>query len=119
MNELQEVLQISAKLYTLLGEHPPIDDRDSYVEDINNLLDLRGQKVEALKITSFTFNKSEKSHVMLYELDKGIQERLLLIMGKVKEDLRTVQQSKKQEQQYSNPYSHLQTIDGMYYDKKK
>lgn len=119
MNELQDVLQISAKLYALLGEKKSSEDREIFIEEINSLLDERNEKITALKNVGFEFNTSEKSHTMLYELDQGIKERLQLVMQSVKDDLKNVQSSKKNEKQYSNPYGHVQVMDGMYYDKKK
>lgn len=118
-DEFQEVLQISAKLYALLGEKPSSDGRDTFIEEIDSLLDKRSEKITALKNVGFEFNKIEKSHNLLYDLDKGIIERLQLVMQSVKGDLKAVQSSKKNEQQYSNPYGHVQVMDGMYYDKKK
>ena len=40
-------------------------------------------------------------------------------MVAVKNDLKTLQVSKKSEQQYLNPYQNVRTMDGMYYDGKK
>lgn len=119
MNELQEVLQISAKLYTLLDEKKASEDREAFIEELDSLLDERNEKITALKNVGFEFNNSEKLHTMLYELDQGIKKRLQLIMQSVKGDLKNLQNSKKNEKQYSNLYGHVQVMDGMYYDKKK
>lgn len=117
MNELQEVLQISAKLYSLLGESN--ENRDELIEEVNEKLTIRGQKITLLKQAGFQFDNNNKTHMMLYELDKGIQERLQLAMNHIKGDLKQVQIAKKNEKQYTNPYGHVQIMDGMYYDKKK
>lgn len=118
-NEIQALLQISASLYAQLGEIPAGDVRDEYIEELNTKLDTRSQVIEQLLKDGFEYNSAEKSHVMLFELDKGIKERLQNVMIDIKKDLKELQNAKKNEQQYMNPYGHVQTMDGMYYDKKK
>jgi flagellar protein FliT len=119
MTELQDVLQASAKLYAMLGDISKIEDRDEFIEDINAKLDDRNDKIELLKKAGFKYDEQDKAHVTLFELDKGIMSRLQLVLDAIKRDLKDVQNSKKNEQQYSNPYGHVQAMDGMYYDKKK
>lgn len=118
-NEIQELLQLSANLYAQLGETPASDMRENYIDEINKLLDMRMQAIEQLVNKGFKYNAAEKSHAMLFELDKGIKERLQNVMMDVKKDMKELQNAKKNEQQYTNPYGHVQSMDGMYYDRKK
>lgn len=117
--EIQALLQVSASLYAQLGDMPDSESRDAYIEEINLKLETRAKAINQLLQQGFTFNAEEKSHSMLYELDRGIKERLQNVMTDIKQDLKELQNAKKTEQQYSNPYAHVQTMDGMYYDKKK
>lgn len=117
--QLQELLQISAKLYEQLSNLPSGDTRDSYIEDMNSKLDTRGEIMDALLKQGFKIDPTVKSHVTLLELDKGIRERLKNALLEIKQDMKVVQNAKKNEQQYANPYSNVQVMDGMYYDKKK
>lgn len=119
MEQIQQVLQTSAQLFSLLGETAKIEERDAFIETIHQKLELRRQAINELVNVGFVFDPTNKLHVTLKELDKGIQERLQNILQLIKEDLRVVQNTKKSENQYSNPYSNVQTMDGMYYDKKK
>ena len=118
-NEIQELLQISASLYAQLGEVPTGELRDDYIDEINNKLDMRSQVIEQLLQQGFEFDANEKSHAVLLELDRGIKERLQNVIIDIKKDMKELQNAKRNEQQYSNPYGHVQTMDGMYYDKKK
>ena len=118
MESIQSLLQVSAKLYQHLTNVSEASERDKYIEEINILLDERGIITEKLKQEGFTFDPSNRTHVMLKELDMGIQERLKNVMSAVKEDLKTLQNSKKNEKQYLNPYASVQVMDGRYYDKK-
>ena len=119
MGKIQKLLQISAKLYRYLAEIPKGEKRDKYIEIINEQLDERGVIIDMLREEGFIANPLDKSHATLIELDKGIRERLNLVMSEVKHDMRDLQNQKKNEQQYMNPYSNVRTMDGMYYDKKK
>lgn len=118
MEMVQGLLQVSAKLYQHLAEIPKDEQRDKYIEKIHLLLDERGILIEKLKYDGFKVNPENKSHTMLAELDKGIRDRLNKVMKSIQLDLKDLQNAKKHEQQYMNPYASVQVMDGRYYDKK-
>ncbi|WPK12388.1 flagellar protein FliT [Lysinibacillus louembei] len=119
MDKLQHLLQISAKLYQHLTEIPSGEDRNSYIEQISILLEERGGFMQNLLADGFKFDQANRSHQMLAELDKGIRERLDKVMEAVKEDMKELNNAKKNEKQYINPYSSVSTMDGRYYDNKQ
>ena len=119
MDNLQQLLQLSAKLYQKLNDTVKGNERDSYIEEINQLLDQRGKLIEILQKKEIQLNAQNKTHAMLIELDQGIRNRLDCVMQEVKNDLKNLQNSKKSEKQYINPYASIRVMDGMYYDKKK
>lgn len=119
MDLINELLRVSAKLYKHLTEIPSGDERTPFIEEINVLLDERGIIIENLKKEGFHYDSTNKAHVTLFELDKGICERLNLVNEAVKLDIKNLQNSKKHEMQYINPYANVQVVDGRYYDKKK
>lgn len=118
MEQTQALLQVSAKLYQHLTELPLSEQRDEYIEKIHALLDERGTILENIQQQGFIIDPANRSHVMLEELDKGIQERLQKVMNAVKDDMKVLQNAKKNEKQYMNPYSNVAVMDGRYYDKK-
>lgn len=118
MEMTQQVLQVSAKLYQHLTTLPKEEQRDEYIEKINALLDERGILIETMQQDGFRIDLNDKSHIMLAELDKGIRERLSNVMKSIQEDLKDLQNAKKNEKQYLNPYASVQVMDGRYYDKK-
>ncbi|MBD8031479.1 MULTISPECIES: flagellar protein FliT [Solibacillus] len=118
MDNIQQLLQVSAKLYQHLASLPEEEKRDEYIEKINSLLDERGLIMEHLLLNHFVLDINNKSHAMLAELDKGIRERLNKVMKVIQNDLKGLQNAKKHEQQYMNPYANVQVMDGRYYDKK-
>lgn len=119
MENIQQFLQVSAKLFKHLSKLPEEEQRDSYIERANTLLDERGIVMEKLQQNGFKIDIQLKSHVMLIELDKGIRERLNDLMNVIQNDLKDLQNSKKSELQYLNPYANVQVMDGRYYDKKR
>ena len=118
MDDLQHLLQVSAKLYQHLTHLPKEAEREEYIEKVNGLLGERGEVMEQIKSVGFIFDNENKSHVMLAELDKGIRERLKSVMELIKSDLRELQVTKKNEKLHLNPYSSVAVMDGRYYDKK-
>ncbi|MCP1143754.1 flagellar protein FliT [Lysinibacillus endophyticus] len=119
MDNLQKLLQLSAKLFQFLEDVPKGEKRDEFIQDIDRQLDERGKLVALLKEEGVSLNLQNKAHNMLMDLDKGVRERLTVVMEEVKKDLKNLQTAKKNEKHYSNPYSSVRVMDGMYYDKKK
>lgn len=119
MDVTNDLLQVSAKLYQLLTSIPKGEERGQYIENINKLLDERGKIINSLKEQNIQLNSELKSHAMLIELDQGIRERLDNVMAAIKKDMKDLQNAKKNEHQYMDPYSSVRVMDGMYYDKKQ
>lgn len=119
MSSIQDLLQISAVLYEQLGDVPKGENRDPYIEEVVNKVEVRAELADKLVTDGFVYESTNGTHKILFELDKGIKERLQLVLHGVKQDMKDLQTSKKQEKQYTNPYGHVQTMDGMYYDRKK
>ena len=118
MDQIQTLLQVSAKLFQHLTQVPESEQRDEYIEKIHSLLHERGAIIELIQQQGFKVDLTNRSYIMLAELDKGIQERLQKVMNAVKDDMKVLQNAKKNEKQYMDPYSNIAVMDGRYYDKK-
>ncbi|MEG0260039.1 MAG: flagellar protein FliT [Lysinibacillus sp.] len=119
MQLTDQLLQVSANLYKILGEDANGEERDDLIEKINAQLDKRGKIIEGLEQEGFSYDAQNRVHRTLFELDNGIRERLSIIMDTIKQEMNTLQKAKKSEEQYFNPYASVRVMDGMYYDKKK
>lgn len=119
MQRINDLLQLSANLYKMLGEIPHSLERDDFIKNINDMLDKRGELIKDLQQAGFKYDDQNRIHHTLYELDKGIKERLVTVMNAVKVDMNNLQKTKKNEDRYFNPYANVRVMDGMYYDKKK
>ena len=119
MGPVEKLLATSAQLYEHLTVIPDGDERDSYIEKIEGLLEKRGQHLEEVMASDSVSLDGHQLTPHLIKLDQGIQSRLQKVMTAIKIDMKNLQQSKKSEQTYLNPYSNVRIMDGMYYDGKK
>lgn len=118
-NSIQDFLQVSAKLYKHLSNVPTGDERSKYIEIIESFLDERGKIVDKLKKEGFRFEAQNQAHLTLFELDKGINERLEIVFSAVKDDIKDLYNAKRNEIHYIDPYDKLRNLDGRYFDGKK
>lgn len=118
MGPIEQLLSISARLYKHLTEVPGVDERDDYIELIEELLEQRGRLIEDLKSQNISLEGHQLTSHLL-ELDIGIQDRLKKVLSVIQKEIKNLQQTKKTEQQYINPYSSVQVMDGRYFDNKK
>ncbi len=95
MQPTEQLLQVSANLYKLLGEIPNSEERDSYIDNINVMLDKRGIIIKRLQEENFKFDAQNRVHNTLLELDKGIKQRLAVVMDAVKQDMANLQKNEK------------------------
>ena len=75
MQLTNQLLQVSANLYKILGDIPKGEDRDDYIQNINNMLDKRGTIIDGLRLEGFHFDEQNSAHRTLVELDNGMKER--------------------------------------------
>ncbi|WP_312753303.1 flagellar protein FliT [Rummeliibacillus suwonensis] len=119
MDQIQELLQISAQLYKHLTQLPADKERDAYIQKMDDYLDKRGiiidelKKLDANPIIGHPFEKQ------LRELDKGIIERLKKAKAEIAQDMKNLQKSKTSERRYVDPYASVRVMDGTYFDGRK
>ncbi|MCM0626394.1 flagellar protein FliT [Lysinibacillus sp. OL1_EC] len=120
MQLVEQLLQVSTNLYKVLDDTLISEERDEYIAQIHELLDQRKIIIEMLvqQEGGFRFDKQNRIHCKLLELDNGIKERLEIVINSIKKDLTNLQKAKKNESQYYNPFASVRVMDGMYYDKK-
>lgn len=119
MGQVEDFLTASQNLYNHLLNTPTEENRDEHIEQINMLLDVREQSIEGISSKSTLDIKSHELYETLLKLDKGIVTELEKVMTSIKTDIKSLQQKKRHESSYTNPYAATQTMDGMYFDNKK
>jgi len=119
MEMIQELFVTSENLYTHLADIPSSNERDDFIQKINELLDARGAVINLLKEIEPNPVHGHPLEKQLIELDQGIRNRLLKVKMSITDDMKQLQVSKKSEQRYVNPYAAVRVMDGTFYDKKK
>ena len=119
MELYKNYLQLSTDVFSQLEKFPEEEERELFIEEVTKKLDQLEIVAEELKQSGFEYDSSKREHEVLYELDKGIRDRLNKLFNIIKSDMKDLQNAKRNEAQYANPYGHVQSMDGMYYDKKK
>lgn len=117
MNRVQPIYDITLKMQQLLATDITSNDRESVIEEISSLLIQRGRYMEEAK-EPFTKEELEMGKVLL-PLNKEVQEKMDLLFRGLKLEMKQVKKQKNSNRQYTNPYDKVQTMDGMFMDKRK
>ena len=116
MASVEQFLAVSEELYNHLLKKTTDDERTEFIGEINELLDVREQVLKTIDVEEIS---KLSIYSKLIELDYGIKKELTTVMTLVKKDIKELQQKKRHEGSYTNPYAATQSIDGMYFDNKK
>ncbi len=115
MESLVGFIKKTKELLSHLEGDFPRDERESYMEKTNQLLEERGQLLNKLPNLS-ELNESTKEEMV--QLEKKMQSLLNAQQNMIKKDLHLLKLQKNKTSQYQDPYGDF-SIDGMYLDKKK
>src|SRR5690606_13078261 len=99
-NNSTKLLTISEQIFEQLGALPEQEKRIEFIEEINSQLDKRGAIIQLLVQQGFKINPDIELHQKLIKLDVAIKNRLKILMQGIKNDMRDLQNAKKNEQQY-------------------
>ncbi|MGJ9457619.1 flagellar protein FliT [Oceanobacillus sp. CF4.6] len=117
MNRAEPIYEITMKIKTLLEQDITAKSRESVIEELNNLILNRGVYMEKLKPPYLEEEKKIGKELLL--INNEIQKKMQILFAELKLEMRQVKKQKKSNQSYTNPYKHVQTIDGMFMDSKK
>jgi len=115
METLVEFIKKTKELLSHLESDFPTDDRESYMEKTNQLLDGRGQLLNQLP-NLCTLKESTKEEIA--NLEMKMQSLLENQQNEIKKDLQLLQLQKKKTNKYIDPFGDI-SFDGMFLDKKK
>jgi flagellar protein FliT len=117
MSLLTDYKECTKKLLGLLTiDEGKIDDREIVIKEINDLLEKRQELLNQLPLWP---NISEADKKEMLASEKLLKDKMIILQGKVKTDLKQQQVRKKRINQYNDPYGGNISTDGMFYDKKK
>lgn len=115
MTAVEQFILISQKLMNLLETDIHDEQREKFLNEINDLLNQRKQLLSQFPPQP---NMDERAKTELMELEQVIQSLMKNQKELIKRDIKTLQVKKRNNNQYANPYDNL-SIDGMFLDRKK
>lgn len=117
MYHLDELLKLTKQLKGLLDQQFTSKNREKIIKQTDHLIEMRGKHIQDVK-PPFTEREKEIGKQII-ELNKFIQKQMDRLFTDLKSEMRQVKQKKKSNRKYVNPYENVQSIDGMFMDKKK
>lgn len=117
MKSLEDLNTVTDKLAQLLNQPISAKKRDDIIIEVNQFLDQRDPLLKKIKPP---FKEEEKElAALIMEKDKEIQLKLDHLFLALKGEIRDVQKHQSSTEKYLDPYRHVATNDGSYWDKKK
>ena len=113
INMINELYQITDEIYQLTQTFSD-KNREKDIQKLEYLLLKRWDLIEKLPPKS---RNTESMGKKIVEMNKAIDQKLILIRHQIMADLRLLKAKKKHSNSYVNPYE-TKTFDGMFYDKK-
>ncbi|WP_078414310.1 hypothetical protein [Priestia abyssalis] len=116
MSAVQQVYGITKELYELALSSPSSEERDFYIEKIEELLEKR-QKLLPQVQPPFS-PEEQKLGREIVQMNQVIDEQLKGQKEEISIDIRKLKQKQQKTNKYTNPYENL-SFDGTFYDKRK
>ncbi|GAB3056958.1 flagellar protein FliT [Virgibacillus ainsalahensis] len=117
MNRLQPLYDVTLQLKEVIDQEITSQNRDTIVEQVNQLVEQRGYHMKEL---TPPYTQEEKYlGEKLIELNVPIQQSMNQLFAQLKEEMKQVKKQRKSNRKYINPYANVRTMDGMFMDSKK
>jgi flagellar protein FliT len=115
MSAVKILLEVTKNLFNHVKVGLPKEDRESYTERLNELLDQRQAIMNKLPTTYS--EEEQRMGQMIVKMNEAIEPLLVRQFEEIKHNLSLMKKKKEKNVQYANPYQTL-SVDGMYFDKK-
>lgn len=113
INMINDLYQLTDEIYRLIQTFSD-KNREEGIQKLEYLLLKRRDLIEKLPPKS---RGNESMGKKIVEMNKEIDQKLILIRHQIMVDLRLLKTKKKHNNSYVNPYE-TKSFDGMFYDKK-
>lgn len=116
MSKLEEMIVHTKQLHQLFIDKHQVTDREQVIQDIHVLLDRRA---EILPYIGKPMTEVEKKQAAeLTQLNEHVKHQMDEFFQQLKKEIQTNKLQKKSNRSYTNPYKHVQVVDGMFVDQK-
>ncbi|WP_102028695.1 flagellar protein FliT [Salirhabdus sp. Marseille-P4669] len=116
MSAVIQLHEKTANLHEQLKQDSTEKDREELISEITIFVNERDELLKAIKppFTEKEMNLGKEILVM----DQQIQEVLQRLLSGLKGSMKDIQNKKRNNRKYVNPYQNVSTVDGMFFDKK-
>jgi flagellar protein FliT len=115
MSAVNILLEITKNLFDHVSTGLPKENREPYIERLNELLDQRQTIID--KLPAVYSEEEQQMGKMIVKMNETIDPILTRQLEEIKHNLSLMKKKKEKNTQYANPYQTL-SVDGMYFDKK-
>jgi flagellar protein FliT len=115
MSAVRILLEITKNLFNHVNSGLPKEEREPYIERLNELFDQRQTIMD--KLPSVYSDEEQRMGQMIVKMNETIEPFLVRQFEEIKHNLSMMKKKKEKNVQYANPYQTL-SADGMYFDKK-
>jgi flagellar protein FliT len=116
MSAVKILLEITKNLFDHVSAGLPKEDREPYIERLNELLEQRQAIIDKLPAT-YT-EEEQRMGKTIVKMNETFEPLLARQLEEIKQNISTMKKKKEKNTQYANPYQSL-SADGMFFDKKK
>jgi flagellar protein FliT len=116
MSIVKQLHEKTSRTYENIIRSSEGKNRDQVIIEITQFLDERDNIIGQIK-QPFT-EEEKKLGKELVKMDSKIQEYFQIIIGQIKGSIKQIQNQKRNNKRYVNPYQNVGTSDGMFFDKK-
>ncbi|WP_047980828.1 flagellar protein FliT [Ornithinibacillus contaminans] len=117
MNRVEPIYEMTVQIEQLLNSEINSSTRPEVITEINSLLQKREKAM--LQATEPFSNEELALGKKLLPLNEQIQKKMEMLFTGLKTEMKQIKKQKNSNRKYVNPYENIQTIDGMFMDKKK
>ncbi|KXG09019.1 hypothetical protein AT864_02703 [Anoxybacillus sp. P3H1B] len=117
MDLVEQLMSCSKKLLAVLEN--PNSDRDQQVDKVVELLNEREEIIVRLKGQTDAKLKKRPQIMEILQMEQDIQKKIHHLYEQIKNDLKRWNGQKRLQNVYNRPFSHVETYDGRFYDKRK
>lgn len=117
MNRILPVYQLTKSMKEMLSQEITSTNREEIIDLFQKNLEKRGELIELIS-PPYTSEEEEMGR-QIVEMNQEMEKKMNRLFLDLKNEMKQMKQQRKSATSYTNPYTHLQTSDGMFLDQKK
>ncbi|MDY0408910.1 flagellar protein FliT [Virgibacillus soli] len=117
MGDIKKLYDVTLRLKEVVEQSTTSKNRQDHIDEINKLVDERSELIK--NITPPYREDETLLGKEIVALNVQIQAQMERLFQDLKLEMKQVKKQKKSNESYINPYKHIQTLDGLYMDRKK